>query len=237
MSDLLRSTSTLSKLESLHLPRSSAHDSSRDVLIYSWPSKLRELHISGGLHDESALGLSTLPRSLSYLSIGNCPHLSMLFISPLLKQIGSQLQYLEIVAPLPGLGLGHGLLTNITDLVPNLRHLKISLDFVGPLFFTAGESGQRECQFLTRLDLDCFEPAECVDFSPERIADAIVDMEGNFSKLRRLGVHRKLGWMTTKNGKKDMSEIDELLKALAREDGPDAEISEDEAGVVFFGTR
>lgn len=101
MSDLLRSTSTLLKLESLHLPRSSAHDSSRDVLIYSWPSKLRELHISGGLHDESALGLSTLPRSLSYLSIGNCPHLSMLFISPLLKQIGSQLQYLEIVAPYP----------------------------------------------------------------------------------------------------------------------------------------
>ena len=161
----------------------------------------------------------------------------MLFISPLLNQIGSQLQYLEIVAPLPGLRLGHGLLTNITDLAPNLHHLKISLDFVGPLFFTAGESGQPECKFLTRLDLDCFEPAECVDFSPERIADTIVGMEGKFSKLRRLGVHRKLGWMNTKNGTEGMAEIDELLKALAREDGPNAEISEDDAGVAFFGTR
>ena len=237
MSDLLRSTSTLSKLEILYLPRSSTHGSSEDVLKYDWPTKLRELYISGGIRDESVLDLSTLPRSLIHLSISNCPHLSMLFVGPLLKHTGSQLQYLEITAPIPGIGLGHDPLTNVTDLAPNLRHLKISLDFVGPSFFTASDPSLPECQFLNRLDLDCFDPAENVDFRPERIADAIVGSESKFTKLRKLGVHHKLGWMDTKASREAVAEIDELLKALAREDGPDAEIPEAEAGVVFFGTR
>ncbi|KAL2037855.1 hypothetical protein N7G274_009329 [Stereocaulon virgatum] len=236
MSDLLRSMSTLSKLEILHLPRSSAHNTSIDALIYGWPSGLRELHISGGLRDESALSLSALPSSLTHLSISNCPHLSMLSIRPLVKLLGPQLQYLEIVAPLPNLNLGHGVLTNVMDLAPNLHHLKISMDFLGVAFFSSGDSGQSEYHFLKQLDLDCFEPADCISFHPNFIADMIVGSEGKFSKLRKLGVHKKLGWTNTGIYILGIREIDAFLKALAREDGDDAEITEDDAGVVFFGT-
>ena len=34
-----------------------------------------------------------------------------------------------------------------------------------------------------------------------------------------------------------MKDLDELLKALAREDGANAEIKEGDAGVVLFGKR
>lgn len=207
-----------------------------DALKYDWPCGLRELHISGGLRDETALSLSTLPSSLTHLTIGNCPHLSMLFIRPLVKLLGPQLQYLEIVAPLPNLNLGYGVLTDVMDLAPNLHHLKISLDFLELSFFTPGDSGQSEGRFLRQLDLDCFEPAECTAFHPNLIADVIVGSEGKFSKLRKLGVHKRLGWTNTEMGVESMREIDELQKALAREDGNDAEITEDDAGVVFFGT-
>ena len=84
--------------------------------------------------------------------------------------------------------------------------------------------------------MDCFEPAECINFHPNYIADMIVGSEGKFSKLRKLGVHKKLGWTKTLTDIEGIREIHEFLKALAREDGDDAEISEDDAGVVFFGT-
>ena len=50
-----------------------------------------------------------------------------------------------------------------------------------------------------------------------------------------MGIHEKLGW----NGEKDrenLEDMDELLKALAREDKAGTGISEDEAGVVFLKT-
>lgn len=240
MSDLLRSLSGLSKLETLYLPRSSAYEASRNAVKYDWPSRLRDLHISGGVRDESTLYLSTLPPSVTRLSIGNCPHLSMLSLRPLLQAKGSQLRYLEIVAPIPALELGHKPLNNVMDMVPNLRHLKISLDFLAPIFFTPSASNPDACQSLRRLDLDCFDPGECSFITLEQVwqgFDWAEGKDGKFNKVRKLGISNKLGWADRKSDKATIQEIDELLKAMAREDGVNAEIGEDEAGVLMFGRR
>lgn len=240
MSDLLRTLSALSKLDTLHLPRSSTHEASRDVMRHNWPAKLRDLHISGGVRDESTLCLSTLPPSVTRLSISSCPHLSMLAIRPLLQEIGAQLQYLEIVAPIPALALGHKPLNGVMDMVPNLRYLKISLDFLGPVFFTPSASNPNACQSLRRLDLDCFDPAECGFITLEQVwqgFDWAEGKDGKFKTVRKLGISKKLGWAEKKRDKATIEEIDDLLKAMAREDGADAEIGDDQAGVLMFGRR
>lgn len=240
MTDLLRSLSGLSKLDTLYLPRSSTYEAKGDIIKYGWPARLQDLHISGGVRDESTLCLSTLPPSVTRLSIGNCPHLSMLSLRPILQAKGAQLQYLEIMAPIPALELGHKPLNDVMDMVSNLRHLKISLDFLGPIFFTPSASNPDACQSLRRLDLDCFDPAECGFITLEQVwqgFDWAEGKDGKFNKVRKLGISNKLGWTVRKSDQATIQEIDELLKAMAREDGPDAEVAEDEAGVLMFGRR
>ena len=212
--------------------RSSAQDTSRDLRSCSWPAKLRELHISGGIHDEPLVSLSTLPPTLSSLSIGNCPHLSMLSIGNILKNKGSQLRHLEIVAPIPSLAQDHKPLSSYMIHLPNLLHLKISLDFISPSFLLL-EKDREDLYPLRQLDLDCFDPADCDAFTATDLWGAICD-EG-FGRVRKVRVHRRLGWTATKEGKKRIKDVDELLKALAREDGANAAIDENEAGVVIFG--
>jgi hypothetical protein len=228
MSDLLRSIFYLSNLESLHLPRSSTQDPGKFILKYDWPPKLQELHISGGLHDPTTVYFSTLPPTVSYLAIGNCPHISMLSIGPLLLAKGSQLRYLEILAPIPRLQLGQKPLNNIMASVPNLHHLKISIDFIDTNFFLNASSEHRS---LKRLDLHCFDTDDTSQVDATNMYSFLEIYA--FSKVRILGIHQKLGWTTENNAA--VVDLDELLKALAREDGPGAEISEDEAGVVMFG--
>lgn len=233
MTDLLRSISLLPMLESLCLPRSSAQDANRELKSCSWPSKLHRLHISGGIRDTSLISLNTLPPSLSQLVIGNCPHLSMASIGNILKTKGSQLHHLEILAPIPALTQGFKPLVGFMDHVPSLRYLKISFDFLDSSFLLL-EDVEGNPYPLRQLDLDCFDPADCDAFYAYDLWLAITTF-GRFRGIRKVRVHRRLRWAATKEEKEHLKDLDELLKALAREDGANAEISEADAGVLFFG--
>ena len=156
----------------------------------------------------------------------------MLSISNILKNKGSQLHHLEIVAPIPALSQHHKPLSSYMIHVPNLLHLKISLDFISPSFWRLKKD--REDPYpLRQLDLDCFDPADCDASNATDLWCAIRD-EG-FGRVRKVRVHRRLGWTATEEGMKRLKDVDELLKALAREDGANAAMDENEAGVVLFG--
>lgn len=185
--------------------------------------------------DEPLVSLSTLPPSLSRLSIGNCPHLSMTSIGTILKTKGSQLNQLEIVAPIPALARDHKPLSGYMEYVPNLLYLKISLDFVSRSFLLS-ENDQGDQYPLRQLDLDCFDPADCDAFTAYDLWTAIA-YDSGFGRIRKVRVHRKLGWAATEEGNEQVKDLDELLKALAREDGANAKIKEADAGVVLFGLR
>ena len=215
------------------IARSSAQDASRDLKTCSWPAGLRELHISGGIHDEPLISLSTLPASLSRLSIGNCPHLSMVSIGNILQTKGSQLRHLEILAPIPALSQDHKPLSGYMMHVPNLFYLKISLDFISRSFLLS-ENDKADRYLLRQLDLDCFDPADCDAFTAYDLWVAIA-YDNGFGRVRKVRVHRRLRWTATAEGKEQVKDLDELLKALAREDGANAEIGEADAGVVLFG--
>ena len=204
-------------------------------MICSWPASLRELHISGGIHDEALVSLGTLPPSVSILSIGNCPHLSMVSIGTILKTKGSQLHHLEVVAPIPALARDHKPLSGYMESVPNLLSLKISLDFISRSFMLL-ENDKADQYPLRQLDLDCFDPTDCDAFSAYDLWAAIA-YDNGFGRVRKVRVHRRLGWAASEEGKEQVKDLDELLKALAREDGASAEIKEADAGVVLFGKR
>ena len=235
LSDLLHSTASLPKLEILHLPRSSGHETGRTTSLYHWPNKLRELHISGGISDESVLLLPDLPQSVSSLCIGHCPRLSMLIICPLLEVSGPQLQYLEIVAPIPMLGVYTGVLDNVMEWAPNLRHLKISADFISERIFAMCDDDKLHHKSLKTLYLHCFDPNESDELGAAHVSLGI--FFGKFTSVRILGIHERLGWRDSEASKDALMEINTLLKRQAEEDGPKAKISVDDAGIRFFGTR
>ena len=214
--------------------RSSAHDASKDLLTCTWPTTLRELHISGGIHDEALVSLGSLPSSLSRLRIGNCPHLSTVSIGNLLQTKGPQLQHLEIIAPIPALSRNPTSLSDYLKHVPNLLYLKISLDFVWHSNFPS-ERVEGDRYPLKQIDIDCFDPGECELYASDLWA--VIASESRFGRVRKVGIHRRLGWADTREGKEQVKDLDDLLKALAREDGPNAEVKEVDAGVVLFGKR
>ena len=159
----------------------------------------------------------------------------MVSIGNILKTKGSQLHHLEIIAPIPALTQDHKPLSAYMIHVPNLLHLKISLDFISRSFLLS-ETDKTDHYSLRQLDLDCFDPADCDSFTAYDLWVAIAYHKG-FGRVRKVRVHRRLGWAATEEGKEQLKDLDELLKALAREDGINAEISEADAGVVMFGRR
>lgn len=202
-------------------------------MMYTWPATLKKLHISGGIHDQPLVSLRSLPPSLSSLSIGNCPHLSIVSIGSILRTKGSQLRHLEIIAPIPALAQDHKPLSSYMEYVPNLLYLKISLDFVSRSFLLS-EIDKGDQYSLRQLDLDCFDPADTDTFTAYDVWAAIA-YDSGFGRVRKVRVHRRLGWAATEDGKEQVKDLDDLLKALAREDGDNAEIKEADAGVVMFG--
>ena len=217
------------------IARSSAQDAAG---ICSWPAKLCELHVSGGIHDKPLLSLSDLPPSLTRLSIGNCPNLSMVSIEHILRTKGSQLHHLEIVAPIPGLSRRPNSLVFYMMHVPNLHYLKISVDFLfehRPFLENSWCDNDYRLA-LRQIDLDCFDPAFCDFFGPDDLY-SIFTHDQAFDRIRKVRIHRRLGWHTMKEVQvhQDIDDLDELLKALAREDGANAEVDEPEAGVILFG--
>ena len=233
--DLLHSTAGLPKLEILHLPRSSGHGTDKNTTRVAWPTKLRELRISGGLSDESVFYLTALPQSVSCLSVGNCPRLSMLTIRPLLEIIGPQLSYLEIVAPIPALGESFGRLDNVMNWAPNLRHLKISVEFITEQLFAESDHDESYYKSLRILYLHCFDPAQCGHLGPGLVLIGV--FFGHFCKVRILGIHERLGWRDKDVNIKNLWEINTLLRGQAEEEGPKAEIPVEDAGIRFYGTR
>ena len=158
----------------------------------------------------------------------------MVSIGSILKIKGPQLRHLEIVAPIPALTQDHKPLSGYMKHVPNLLHLKISLDFISRLFFLEKDDNPSHRYALRQLDLDCFDPADCDAFTAYDLWFAI-SYDKEFGGVRKVRIHRRLGWTATEEGKEQVKDLDELLKALAREDGANAEIEEANAGVVLFG--
>lgn len=242
MFDLFRSIGFLVALETFYLPRASSRQSQQrlhgDV---NWPDGLREIRVSGGISDQYMMHMCGLPPSVTHLWMENCFSLTMYSIGPVLTHLAAQLQYLKIGGTMRSLGSDYryGPLTpthlhNMSHLV----YLSVSVDLLAFRFFLSlPEESLGGLQALQTLEIGYPDSFAAAGFAVSASELFLAVTEGSLPKLRKLRVHRALGWTDSPEGNEGVEELDDLLKALAREDGEGPQVPEAEAGVVIFGRR
>ena len=159
----------------------------------------------------------------------------MLTIRPLLEIRGAQLHSLEIVAPIPMLGVDFGPLDDVMDWAPNLRYLKISVEFITEQMFAMCEDVELHHKSLKRLYLHCFDPTQRGDLGAAHVATGV--FFGKFTGLKILGVHERLGWRDNVSSIGALEEIHALLRMQAEEEASAADVPVEAAGLYFYGTR
>lgn len=119
-----------------------------------------------------------------------------------------------------------------------MRNLSINIEVIGN---TWGEHVVPDSfhlfPLIERLEIGCLEDHDDA-FSDHCLENMSAYLFSEaLPKLRILRIHWRLRWNSSQAKLRQIDEMDNLLKALAREDGEGAEITEDMAGVLFFGNR
>jgi len=205
---LFHALSSLAELETLFFPRTSSQDQDRETKAYSWPPKLKALHLAGGINDFFLrVHVRNVPPTLETLSIQHCPQVYSASLQVFLEDVGPLLRRLTLRHPMTQ--LYQGALDHILSWCPNLLALRISTDFITDLFFYP-ENIAPNCK-LRILDLDCSESASAdVGISPDTIWLAID--EGRLPDLRSIRVSARLAWEATRNLKSSVFDLVELLQ-------------------------
>ena len=208
---LFHSLRSLTNLTSFHFPRSS-YDSSDVKVALQWPPSLKELYLSGDLHDDALVYFAALPSSVVKLEIDNCLHLSGDFIVKLLSLMGQSLQSLKVGWNMPK--VRQGSMDYILPLVPNLTTLNVSIEFLSLAFFDYAAQYSPAPHPLSNLTLDNSDRNFVL---PEALWFAISD--GGLGRMRRLRFTGIVGWAGSAESKEILEELGELLEALEREEG------------------
>ena len=212
-----------------------------EPFLDSIPSRVKELLVFGGLSDGTTSwhlkdGFSNIIQpSLTRLTIGNCPRLTSRGIRAILEFYSRSLESLNIEKHMET--LRHEPLDGILAFLKSLRHLTIPVDYITHHFFWANSGRSRDNPYpLETIKLDCFCPAynQVEAINSDLIWDAVAD--GAFGRLRRVMLDRRLELPVVTGLGENSEELNQLLKALAREDGQDGRYSEDQAGVWISGS-
>ena len=212
-----------------------------EPFLDSIPPRVKELLVFGGLNDGTTLRplkdrfpTVTQP-SLTRLTIGNCPRLRSHDVRAILEFYSQNLESLNIDKHMDT--LRHEPLDGILAFLKSLRHLTIPVDYITHHFFWADSGRSRDNPYpLETIKLDCFWPAsnQVEAINSDLIWDAVAD--GAFGRLRRVILDRRLELPVVTGLGENSEELNQLLKALAREDGPGGRYSEDQAGVWISGS-
>lgn len=212
----------------------------------SWPPSLANLHLSG-LGDNGTLAyFYSLPKSLTSFTIHDSPKLGGGPLKALVTSLGQSIENLHIGTDT--LDLGNEPVENLLELeslyewlqvLPKLRRLHICFrwivfekSMVSPDSFPTYNA--QHPHPLEYLELD-FRHISAYTASADmsELYDAFYDAiaEGYLARLRRVVFFHRIDTRLGKTEKQLMHEMDELLRALAREDGENATIKEEHAGV------
>ena len=208
---LFQTLAPLQKLETLFFPRTSTGLTHRQEERYTWPARLKVLHLAGGIDDYFLrYQLQSVPSSLERLSIQHCSQVFDNSLIETLSTIGAQLQHLTILHGMSK--LRKGVLDTVLFLCPNLVALRIDADYISNDIF--------ECipheHPLRILDLDC---------SPQAGADIGIDAallyevveNGQLQDLRRVMVSARLAWLATESTRRDVADLVEVLEDAENE--------------------
>ncbi|KAK3052543.1 hypothetical protein LTR09_006397 [Extremus antarcticus] len=136
--ELFKTTAHLTQLHTLRLPRSSGFGVQSKATAFdavAWPPSLRDLCLSGGIDAHFLHGIVAFPQTLRELTIEHCPNAKGHAVTHLLKTAVRGLQGLETlkVAHMPRLGMQA--LDGTLRVLPQLKKLSVSADYVTPALF------------------------------------------------------------------------------------------------------
>ncbi|KAK7515589.1 hypothetical protein IWZ03DRAFT_348914 [Phyllosticta citriasiana] len=213
ISALANALQRLPRLKVLYFPRSS-NDSNTAKGPTSWPH-LEELHLSGPLERAffeqlagDAPGETSLPPTLTNLSIEHCARVPLVSVRKLLEGVGPQLQRLRLVS---NRCMDERQMNIVLSFCPNLKSLEISHDYVTSRFGDISRWSLASHP-LERLDLLRFSTDHASDFAsgelrPEHLTEALDN--NYFPNLRIVRVSKEAEWHSEK-----VDEVQELQEAL-----------------------
>lgn len=203
---LFQTLHALKNLETLFFPRSSGPQTDDATESYSWPPKLKALHLAGWIDSNFLRTYVThAPLSLERLSIQHCPQVYSEALLEALSVLGDRLRHLTIRHPMPKLQVG--VLDHILLLCPNLVALRVSADYISSTLFQSIENGHP----LQVLDLDCSGTAGAdVEVAPSAVYDAVE--EGRLPDLRSVRASARLAWAATATLRQDVADLVEILE-------------------------
>ena len=232
--ELFKAISHLTNLVTFRMPRAAGFGVHHKASSFPWPENLQSLTLSGGIDAHFLHGVVAFPSTLRSLTIEHCPLAKGFAVTHLLKTAVRSLDQLERVkiAHMPRLS-SHAL-DDVLFLLPGIRTLSVSVDYVTPAFFDEGHfhhhkdpvptvaEGERSTAPLQHLNLRTLEltnsgsPANHEEkVSPIDIIIAID--EGTVPKLRQVRVAQSLGWYSSSIAE-DTEALTDALQEGSRKD-------------------
>lgn len=210
---LFHTLEALDQLETLFFPRTSIHDYSKEAAPYTWPPKLRALHLAGGIDDVFLrIHVTNVPITLERLSIQHCTMVYPGAVRDSLQAIGPRLRHLTLRHPMNRLWAGA--VDSVLSWCPHLTALRISADYVSEAFLE--KPNVFEDHPLQILDIDCSPsagPDVCIN--PDVVWSAIDD--GLLPWLRSVRVNARMAWNATQELRENMTDLSDLMIALEKE--------------------
>lgn len=215
MEELFKTLATLKNLETLFFPRTSYSNNywqDKEVKrTFAWPSKLKALHLAGGIDDDFLIRQLTLvPQTLERLSIQHCSQVHTGAVVHCISVIGKRLKHLTVRHPMSNLWEGslNQVLLHCTSLVA----LRISADYISRLLFDLLQDPHP----LQIFDLDCSSTASSnVGLEPDVVFFALED--GKLPDLRSVRVNARLAWTASRTVRRDAADLGDILEAAERE--------------------
>ncbi|KAL9603547.1 MAG: hypothetical protein Q9219_001049 [cf. Caloplaca sp. 3 TL-2023] len=209
-------------------------DAAKQRLDLRWPLGLKSLIVTGLISDDSLQHLFSLPRSLTSLTLYQSLPFHPDQMKKLLEVIGSSLISFHVDSAQP---FSHPeCLIDFLPYLPNLRTLHVChaafsfLDIRSPQVqqsYDAANPHPLEC-----LEIDSSREDEVfygLGIDCDSVWDTIT--EGYLGRVRKVRYQFRRDGFLPKHLKCALKELDDLLRALAREDGEKGTIREENAGV------
>ncbi|KAL8800224.1 MAG: hypothetical protein Q9223_007341 [Gallowayella weberi] len=238
LSHLLHSVSKLPQLEELFVRCMVDHNYVAEPSNVQWPPRLKNLQFSGPIHDFDVGIFSTLPKSTTSLTVHHCPRLTIQAFRRILINFNTALEFFQF-----GPGTSNVMmcinLVHCLECAPKLRRLVMPATTYS--IWTRGypdvpaRYDALNPHPLEHLTFDCTaldRRGMQVDY--EDIWSAIA--EGYLGRVRRLGFCHQANVQPWRTGKRALQDLDDLLRALAREDGANASVKEEDAGVYVYNS-
>nr|QEJ80702.1 F-box domain-containing protein [Teratosphaeria zuluensis] len=136
--ELFKAVSRLERLKIFRLPRSSGFGVHHNPDSFTWPPNLEDLTLSGGIDAHFLHGVVAFPQTLRSLTIEHCPLAKGFAVTHLLKKAIRPLKNLQALKIRHMPRLSAHALDDVLFLLPQIRKLSTSVDYITPAIFDEG---------------------------------------------------------------------------------------------------